>query len=204
MRCTGSKTGAKGSYNLVQMPRFPLVTYISKTAAGIHWKTDNNRHCCKLAIIIWLWKSWTTDSMPTIFSCFLFVEKYTVSICIAANVMWFKMVISTLINTWNFDKHYEDRRRFSSVKVHIISTVSSPGVRRFWRCRGLAVPHPPFAHASRWGEKLRYMSLFNGIGWAAPVACIVSVGNTVWFDGGPGESGRGWWHRSSPSVCFLT
>jgi hypothetical protein len=26
MRCTGSKTGAKGSYKPVQIPRFPLVT----------------------------------------------------------------------------------------------------------------------------------------------------------------------------------
>jgi hypothetical protein len=30
MRCTGSKTGAKGSYKPVQIPRFPLVMSVPK------------------------------------------------------------------------------------------------------------------------------------------------------------------------------
>jgi hypothetical protein len=73
--------------------------------------------------------------------------------------------------------------------LEVYGIAEHDGVRRFWRCRGLAVPHPPFKRASRWDRKVGYICFFNGIDAAGRVACIIPIDQiqydtTVEPDGG--------------------
>jgi hypothetical protein len=52
MRCTGSKTGAKGSYKPVQIPRFPPVVVIVVTVTVCLQPTDGGAGAVHLAAVL--------------------------------------------------------------------------------------------------------------------------------------------------------